>query len=81
MTNWQIYWSVVGCLIVALIVPAELIAVFTNVHNTLSWSVWDLEGFIPGGHKVWTWVHWVVGSFFMLLFLWLAFHFSLGWLR
>jgi hypothetical protein len=81
MTAWQWYWASVGMLIVVLVVPAELYALCTNVKNTASWSVWDLEQFVPGGHAAWTWTHWLVGGFFFVLFLWLALHFMFGILR
>jgi hypothetical protein len=82
MTVWQWYWACWFTLTVGLFLPVELYALFTgHPENTLSWSVWDLEGFIPGSHTTWTWSHWLVGGFFFVLCLWLAVHFAFGWLR
>lgn len=81
MTVWQWYWASWFTATVATFLPVELWALFTNPRNTLSWSVWDLEGFVPGSHTAWTWSHWVVGGVFFFLCLWLAVHFAFGILR
>lgn len=82
LTVWQWYWVSWFILVLGTFLPVELYAVFSgHVENTLSWSVWDLEGFVPGSHAAWTWSHYIVGGAFLLFCLWLGVHLCFGILR
>lgn len=84
MNAWSWYWTcwAVGSLGVGFLVP-ECIALFSrHSENTLSAQIWRMEGVIPG-HSVplsmWSAGHVLLGGMLTLLFLWLIFHFLLGW--
>jgi hypothetical protein len=67
--GWSAYW--LAWLALGFLVP-ELIALFTNPANTLSWQVWRLAG--VGQPGAWSFAHFIVAAFC----IWLAGHFVLG---
>ena len=72
MTGWQWYWL---CWLLAGFAVPEMIALVTNVRNTLSYTVWGWFGVqegVPISH--WTFLHFLLMAFMV----WLAFHFVLG---
>lgn len=77
----KVYWGVWALVtFVSFIVP-ETIALFTNVKNTLSWQVWNLESTRPGGGTQvghWTAAHFLVGGVLIVLLLWLIGHLVFG---
>lgn len=73
---WPAFLVVAG---LALLVP-EVYALCTNVHNTLSWWVWQTLKVQTG---VWPW-QWTAGQLltfgvWSLVVFWLTFHFWLRW--
>jgi hypothetical protein len=79
--SWfSLYWL---AWLIAFLVP-ELYFVFVNPNNTLSDTVWSLEGVNfaqPFDFAMWTDVHWAIALGVWLLFAWLSLHFPFGLLR
>jgi hypothetical protein len=76
--TFLVYWSVlVPTFIFLLFLPMELIAVFTHRSktDTLSAWVWRLIGTRDG----WHWYNAPGRIGVLVLFLWLAEHFTFGW--
>lgn len=75
-TYWLIWFIVMT---VSFLIP-EVIALCTNVYATLSWTLWDLEGFLPGQDNVlkWSAVHFLIGGLLIVLLLWLIGHLVFG---
>jgi hypothetical protein len=80
VTFWSAYW--LGWFILTFVVgflPAEIYALATNTQHTLSWTIWHLEGFLPGQSVVnWTAVHVLVGGALLLVLGWLIGHLVFG---
>jgi hypothetical protein len=79
--GYALYWLIwFGVLFVSFIVP-ELIALFSNPRNTLSWTLWNLEQVVPGSHQpVWQWtaLHVLIGGVLAVLLVWLIGHLVFG---
>lgn len=80
MTPWSWYWLSWFVVTFGLgFLPPELYALFTDKQHTLSWTIWHLEGFLPGTSVVnWTAVHVLVGGVLLVLLGWLAGHLVFG---
>lgn len=79
MTGWQRYWLIWFLVSFASFIVPEFYALFTNPQNTLSWTVWDLEGLVPGQPlDKWGTAHVLIGGFLTLVFIWLIGHLALG---
>lgn len=76
------YWGGWAIFTLATFLGPEIAALITNWRNTLSAAIWDLEQYRAGQPiSQWSAGHlWFVGIL-GVLFLWLFFHFALGWWR
>lgn len=80
LTGWSWYWAAW----VAAFLGPEMYWVFANARNTLSDTVWTIEGLRAGqpfDFAMWTDVHWAVAALVWALFLWLSLHIPFGLLR
>lgn len=77
------YWAWWASLSFLFFIVPELYAAFTNPQNTLSWTVWDVEGFQPGQPiTAWTATHILIGGVLCTVLLWLIGHLVFGlWRR
>jgi hypothetical protein len=80
--GWHLFWLAWFLTSFGVFLAAEIYTLATNWRHTLSASIWDLEKFRNGQPiSQWSVGHlWFVGIL-GLLFLWLFFHFALGWWR
>ena len=81
--GWSVYWLCLVGGFIALFLPPELYALATGrPANTLSAQFWRL-GDVVANQPLSQWApeHWAMATIVTLLFVWLAVHFSLGWLR
>ncbi|MEA5453313.1 hypothetical protein SPF06_01125 [Sinomonas sp. JGH33] len=79
MTRWQVYWSIWACGSFLTFLGPEIYALCTNVENTLSFTVWDLEGGQPGDPITkWTSTHVLFGGVLTVVLLWLIGHLVFG---
>jgi hypothetical protein len=77
--TWKLYWALWALGTFASFLIPELIAVFTNPKNTLSWTVWDLEGGNPGDPiGAWTTAHVLLGGALLVVLVWLIGHLVFG---
>lgn len=80
MTGWQKYWLLwfIVTFPVGFLIP-ELFAVCTDWRNTLSASIWDLEGMVPGQPlDKWGSAHILIGGVLLVLLVWLIGHLVFG---
>lgn len=79
MTGWQKWWAIWASVSFLSFIVPELVAAFTDPRNTLSWTVWDLEGGSPGDSITkWTATHVLVGGALLVVLLWLIGHLVFG---
>jgi len=81
LLGWlNLYW--LGWLLAFLGMESWALAV--NARDTLSETVWSLEGLNTGqpfDFGMWTATHWTIALTIWLLFLWLSVHLPFGLLR
>jgi hypothetical protein len=79
VSTWKIYWLVWFLVTFVTFIVPELWALFTNAKNTLSWTLWDLEQFLPGT-SLWKWtaLHFLIGGILVVLLVWLIGHLVFG---
>lgn len=76
MATWgKWYWPLCLSLILLMILVPEFYALFTNVHNTLSYWVWDQLEVSPLATVPWSAVHFIVFGLWMTMQVWLTVHF------
>lgn len=78
--NW--YWPtlLIGWLVVFL--PAELFALFTNAHNTLSAWVWRVLRVVPNQDWLkWNAEDYLIFGCWLVMLTWLTAHFFFGRFR
>jgi hypothetical protein len=64
------------------LIPEVVALVRGRVDDTLSGAIWKLEDLTPGQPiSHWSAFHLLFIGMLALLFLWLLFHFALGWWR
>lgn len=79
MTGWQKYWLIWAVASFTSFLVPEVIALCTNARNTLSWTVWDFEGGVPGDPiGRWTSTHVLFGGMLVVVLLWLIGHLVFG---
>ena len=81
MKRYWLAWFIITFPI-GFLIPETIALVRGRVDDTLSGAIWDLEQLTPGqpiGH--WTAFHLLFIGVLGLLFVWLIFHFALGWWR
>lgn len=80
MTGWHRYWLIWFTVSFTAFIIPELVAVFTvGAPGTLSGTIWDLEGLVPGQPlDKWGTAHVLIGGFLTLVFIWLIGHLALG---
>jgi hypothetical protein len=84
MMHWPTAWGWYWLSLVFLIVVPELYWVFVNARNTISDTIWDIEGLNlahPLDFAQWTPLHWAIAILLWLLFAWLSVHLTFGWIR
>lgn len=80
--RWALAWGIWTIITFGSFLSMELYALATNWRNTLSNAVWTLEDFVPHQHiGQWSWDHALFAGFYLVVFIWLFFHFYLGWWR
>jgi hypothetical protein len=74
---WWLSWFTVS--FVTFILPEAYCLVTGHVANTLSWTVWRAESFLPG-ESVWHWtaLHVLLGGALFVGLVWLACHLFFG---
>lgn len=79
---WHVFWLCWFAVSFTSFLTVEVYALATDWRRTLSASVWDLIDY-KEGQSIHQWSvghYWFIGIMF-LLFVWLLFHFGLGWWR
>lgn len=81
MTRYWLWWFVIAFPL-GFLIPESIALLRGRPQDTLSAAIWRLEALTPGqpiGH--WTAFHLLFIGTLGLLFVWLLFHFALGWWR
>lgn len=80
--GWHRFWLIWFFLSFGTFLAVEIYALATDWRRTLSASIWAIEDFVAGQPiSSWSVGHfWFIGVF-GLTFLWLFFHFGMGWWR
>jgi hypothetical protein len=80
MTWGKYLWpSTLSVLFVAIVIP-EIIALVTDDQNTLSYWVWtQLHATAREPMSQWTAVHFLFFGLWLVLVIWLTYHFFLHW--
>jgi hypothetical protein len=79
VTGWHRYWLIWFVVSFLAFAIPEGIALFTDWRNTLSASIWDLEGLVPGQPlDKWGTAHVLIGGMLALILIWLIGHLVLG---
>lgn len=78
--HWaKVYWTLWGLITIPAFLAVEIWALVNNVYATLSWTLWNLEDFIPGqGITHWSAAHLLIGAMLFVLLAWLIAHLVFG---
>lgn len=80
--GWHLFWLVWFAVSFGTFLAAEIYALVTDWRRTLSAWVWSFEKFQPDQPiSKFTAGHFWFGGIFVVLVVWLFFHFWMGWWR
>jgi len=82
IAGWHRFWLIWFCLSFGTFLTAEIYALCTDWHRTLSAWVWSFEKFQTGQHIAqWTALHLLFIAALLVTDVWLLGHFGFGWWR
>ena len=80
MTWGRVYWPVALVTLLGVILVPEAVALATGYRNTLSYWVWtQLHATAREPMSQWTAVHFLFFGGWLVLVVWLTYHFFLHW--